>query len=129
MKLPISYGLYHIGYVKGQYMSVIIGLSSFVQIDKHRSQNRTISDEECMIWSDIFEEWPKAEIVNGSRTFEFLPSQENNGTMTYPGSLYNITYITWEDNRSCDNFIRYFSIYPSIYICTCNMYNWSMSYD
>ena len=125
MKFPISYEFYHIGYVKGYNHRSCI----FVQIDKHRSQNRTISDEECMMWSDIFEEWPKAEIVNGSRTFEFLPSEENNGTMTYPGSLYNITYITWEDNRSCDNFIRYFSIYPYINICTCYMYNWSMSYD
>ena len=106
MKLPISYGLYHIGYVKGYNHRPF----SFIQIDKHRSQNRTISDEECMMWSDIFEEWPKAEKVNGNRTFEFLPSEENNGTMTYPGSLYNITYITWEDNRSCGNSIRQFFI-------------------
>jgi len=62
-----------------------------------------------MMWSDIFEDWPKAEINNGTRTYEFLPSFETfeNATHQYeiPVSLYNITYITWEDNRSCDNFI------------------------
>ena len=72
-------------------------------------KNKTISGEECMMWSDIFEDWPKAEINNGTRTYEFLPSFETfeNATHQYeiPVSLYNITYITWEDNRSCDNFI------------------------
>ena len=53
-----------------------------------------------MIWSEIFEEWPKAEINDlGHRTFEFLPNRNSTG---YPGSLYNITYIRWEDNRSSD---------------------------
>ena len=72
-------------------------------------KNMTISGEECMMWSDIFEDWPKAEINNGTRTYEFLPSFETfeNATHQYeiPVSLYNITYVTWEDNRSCDNFI------------------------
>ena len=64
-----------------------------------------------MMWSDIFEDWPKAESNNGTRTYEFLPSFETfeNATHQYqiPVSLDNVTYITWEDNRSCDNFIRY----------------------
>ena len=68
-----------------------------------------------MMWSDIFEDWPKAEINNGTRTYEFLPSFEtfDNGTHHYqiPISLYNVTYITWEDNRSCGNFIRHSGCY------------------
>ena len=68
--------------------------------EKHHPKNVTISGDECMIWSDIFEEWPKAEINDfGNRTFEFLPNWEIIGNMTLPGSLYNITYIRWEDNR------------------------------
>ena len=72
------------------------------QVVKHTSKDKTISGDECMIWSEIFEEWPKAEIDNGSRTFEFLPNWETIGNMTFPGSLSNITYIRWEDNRSSD---------------------------
>ena len=68
-----------------------------------------------MMWSDIFEDWPKAESNNGTRTYEFLPSFETfkNATHQYqiPVSLDNVTYITWEDNRSCDNFIRHSSKY------------------
>ena len=53
-----------------------------------------------MYWNEIFEDWPKAEINEwGNRTFEFLPSFEEG----VPVSLYNITYITWEDNSYCDN--------------------------
>ena len=73
-----------------------------------------------MMWSDIFEDWPKAEINNGTRIYEFLPSFEtfDNGTHQYqiPVSLYNVTYITWEDNRSCDNFIRHSSSYNICHI-------------
>ena len=64
-------------------------------------KDTTFSGEKCLKWSDIFEEWPKAEIDDfGNRTFEFLPSFSDYGM---PMSLYNKTYITWEDNRSCDN--------------------------
>ena len=57
-------------------------------------QNTTISGEECLYWSDIFEDWPKVESVNGNRTYEFLPGHE---------TLRNVTYITWNDNRNCDS--------------------------
>ena len=72
-------------------------------------KNVTISGDECMMWSDIFEEWPKAEIDDyGNRIFEFLPSIVNMNSTNYPlfldfGSLADITYITWEDNRFRDN--------------------------
>ena len=74
-------------------------------------KNVTISGDECLMWSDIFEEWPKAEKDEyGNRTFEFLPSFVNVNNITHPifadfGSLADITYITWEDNRFRDNLI------------------------
>ena len=92
------------------YQKVIaLDSNDLYNFHKHFTKNITISGEECMMWSDIFEDWPKAEINNGTRTYEFLPSFETfeNATHQYevPVSLYNITYITWEDNRSCDNFV------------------------
>ena len=74
------------------------------------------------MWSDIFEDWPKAESNNGTRTYEFLPSFQTfqNATHQYqiPLSLDNVTYITWEDNRSCDKFIWH----SGSYIIMCHIW-------
>ena len=107
---PIWYGAHDMLHLKYIY-DICIWYVTY-DLYKHFSQNITISGDKCMMWSDIFEDWPKAEIVNGTRTFEFLPSYETfvNTTHRYqvPVSLYNVTYITWEDNRPCDNSIRFF---------------------
>ena len=96
-------------------------LNALCDLHKHVSKNITIFGDECMMWSDIFEDWPKAELNNGTRTYEFLPSFETfkNATNQYqiPVSLYNVTYITWEDNRSCDKFIRHSGSYIICDIC------------